>query len=133
MQIDPFIVSQTGEELFEISVIGSFFEVHVSAVDQILVELRWAVLGELLYRGRQFHVFHDLVFLCLACCLDVLPGQATSEELDKDIAHSLKVIPPAELVSYVGVCAGIMRCAGHAVASGELDVLSGLWIVDPLR
>lgn len=122
------VLESLGKELAEVIVVGSVFEAEVSNIRQILVELFWEALAEILNSGSLLLLADLLVLLLVRGSLESLPRQTTAQEIHENVTKGFQVIPSGLLAAKMCVDAHVTSSTGERFAFTVWNVLLGSWI-----
>ena len=122
------VVQRLGEEVTQVIVVGRVLEAEVADVREVLVELVWEALAEVLDGGRLLLLADLLVLLLVRRGLEALPGETAPEEVHEDVTQRLEVVPPRLLAAEVGVDAHVPGGSGQRLPLAVGDVLLRLGV-----
>lgn len=93
--------------------------------------ITWESIAKILDCGGLLLLANLLILLLVGGSLETLPGEATSEEVQEDVAQSFEVITSRLFTSQVGVDAHVTGCAGQRLpfAVGNMLLRLGISIL----
>ena len=113
LQVQPLLLRQLVQHLLQVLIIRLFFEIEVPAVLQVEEQLSRAALAQVFEGDGHLGLLDAPVLLRLAERRKILPRKLPFEEIEHDEANSFQVIAPGELLTEVGVDAGVAGSASE--------------------
>jgi len=116
------------EEITKVVVIGSVLETKVANVGQVLVELLWEAITEVLDGSSLLLLTNFLVLLLVGGSLEALPGQTAAEEVHEHVAEGLEIVTTGLLPAKMGVDAHVSCGTRERLSLPVWNVLLGLGV-----